>query len=57
MKIVQLLQPNAIFCQFGYFWRLIIIFWKNVVAQNNGDFLGYLLFKQIYKHFQLNKQF
>jgi hypothetical protein len=25
----------AIFCQLGYFWRLIMIFWKDVVAQNN----------------------
>jgi len=32
----------------GYFWRLIVIFWKDEVAQNNEDFLGYFLFKQIY---------
>ncbi len=25
-----------------------LIFWKDEVAQNNGDFLGFLLFKQIY---------
>ncbi len=42
----------AIFYQLGYFWRLIMIFWKDEVAQNNayflGYFLGYFLFKQIY---------
>jgi len=38
----------AIFCQLGYFWRLIMIFWKDEVAQNNGDFLSYFLFKEIY---------
>ncbi len=38
----------AIFRQLGYFWRLIMIFWKDEVAQINGDFLGYFLFKQIY---------
>ncbi len=38
----------AIFCQLGYFWRLIMIFWKDEVAQNNGNYLGYILFKQIY---------
>ncbi len=36
------------FCQLGYFVRVIMIFWKNEVAQNDGDFLGYILFKQIY---------
>ncbi len=25
-----------------------MIFWKDEVAQNNDDFLGYFLFKQIY---------
>jgi len=25
-----------------------MMFWKDEVAQNNGDFLGYFLFKQIY---------
>jgi len=38
----------VIFCQLGYFWRLIMIFWIDYVAQNNGNFLGYFLFKQIY---------
>ncbi len=38
----------AIFRQLGYFWRFIIIFWKDEVAQNNGNILGYSLFKQIY---------
>jgi hypothetical protein len=38
----------VIFHQLGYFWRLIIIFWKDKVAQNNGVILGYFLFKQIY---------
>ncbi len=32
--------------QLGYFWRLIMIFWKDEVAQNI-DFLGDFLFKQI----------
>ncbi len=41
----------TIFCQLGYFWRLIMIFWKDEVAQNNGDFLGYFLFKQLYNNF------
>ncbi len=34
-----------------------MIFGKDEVAQNNGNFLGYLLFKQIFLHFYLNKQF
>jgi hypothetical protein len=38
----------VIFWQLGYFWRLIMIFWKDEVAQNNGNFWGYFLFKQIY---------
>jgi len=38
----------AIFCQLGYIWRLSMIFWKDKVAQNNGDILGYFLFKQVY---------
>ncbi len=38
----------VIFHQLGYFWKLIMIFWKDEVAQNNSDFLGYFLFKQIY---------
>jgi hypothetical protein len=37
-------QIWAIFCQLGYSWRLIAIFWKDEVAQNNGNFL----FKLIY---------
>ncbi len=36
------------FCQLGYFKRLIMISWKDEVAQNNGDFLGYFLLKPIY---------
>jgi hypothetical protein len=36
------------FCQLGYFWRLIVIFWKDEVAQSNVAILGYFLFKQIY---------
>jgi len=28
-----------------------MIFWKDEVAQNNGYFLGYFLFKQIYSFF------
>jgi hypothetical protein len=39
---------RAIFHQLGYLWRLIMIFWKDEVAQNNGNFWGYFLFKQIY---------
>jgi hypothetical protein len=38
----------AIFCQSGYFWRLIMIFWKDEAAKNNVYFLGYFLFKKIY---------
>jgi hypothetical protein len=41
-------QFGEFFCQFGYFWSLIMIFWKDEVAQNNGYFLGYILFKQIF---------
>ncbi len=33
----------AIFHQLGYFWRFIVIFWKDEVAQRNGDILGYFL--------------
>ncbi len=28
--------------------NFIMIFWKDEVAQNDGDFWGYFLFKQIY---------
>ncbi len=38
----------AIFCQLGYFGRLIMISWTDEVAQNIGNFLGYFLFQQIY---------
>ncbi len=41
-------QIGRFFCQLGYFWRLIMIFWKDEVAQNNGDFLGKFLLKEIY---------
>jgi len=34
-----------------------MIFWKDEVAQNNGDFLGYFLFKQIYYIFTLINSF
>jgi hypothetical protein len=37
----------AIFHQLGYFWRLIMIFWKDEVAQRNGNILGYFLQLQI----------
>jgi hypothetical protein len=48
-KIFSVGWPDwAIFHQLGYFWRLIMIFWEDEVAQYNGDFLGYFLFKQIY---------
>ncbi len=45
------------FFQLGYFWRPIMIFWKDEVAQNNGDFLGNFLFQQIYYIFTQKKQF
>jgi hypothetical protein len=38
----------AIFHQLDYFWRVIMIFREDEVAQNNGNFWGYFLFKQIY---------
>ncbi len=38
----------TIFHQLGYFLRLIMIFCKDEVAKNNGDFLGFFLYKQIY---------
>jgi hypothetical protein len=37
------------FCQLGYFWKLIMIFFKDEFAQRYGDTLGYFLAKQIYK--------
>ncbi len=43
----------AIFQQFGYFWRLIMILCKVEVAQNNG----YFLFKKIYYIFILRSSF
>jgi hypothetical protein len=46
-----------IFCQSGYFWRLIVIFWKDKVAERNGDTLSYFLFKQINYIFKLQKWF
>ncbi len=50
VKIVQCVQGDQIgkILPIGYFWRLIMIFWKDEVGQNNGDFLSYFLFKQIY---------
>jgi hypothetical protein len=27
----------------GYFWRFIVIFWKDEVAQRNGEILGNFL--------------
>ncbi len=39
------------FFQLGCIWRLIMIFWKDKVAQNIGNFLGYFLFQQIYYTF------
>jgi hypothetical protein len=46
---------SGIFHQLGYFWRLIMIFWKDEVAQRNGDILGYFLHKHIFYIFiQIN---
>ncbi len=37
------------FCaNWATFLRLIMIFWKNEVAKNNGYFRGYFVFKQIH---------
>jgi hypothetical protein len=47
----QVDQIGWFFWQLGYFWRLIMIFWKDEVAQNNGNFWGYFLFKQMYNIF------
>jgi hypothetical protein len=38
----------VIFLQLGYFWRPIMIFWKEEVAQSNEDILGKFLFEQVY---------
>ncbi len=38
----------AIFHQLGYFWRLVMLFWKDEVAQIYGDILVSFLFKQIF---------
>jgi hypothetical protein len=45
----------AIFHQLGYFWKLIVIFWKDEAAQSNSDILGYFLLGQIVLYFHLNK--
>ncbi len=47
-RLLQMLIRVTRLGQFGYFWRLIMIFLKDEVAQNNGNFWGYFLFKQIY---------
>ncbi len=39
------------FLQLGYFWNLILIFWKDEVAESNGNILGYFWFKQMYCNF------
>ncbi len=36
------------FGQLGYFWKLIMIIWKDEVAQRNGNILGYFLLRRIY---------
>jgi hypothetical protein len=41
----------AIFHQLGFVWKLIIIFWKDEVAQRNGDILGYFWRMQIHYTF------
>ncbi len=53
LKMSQSGWPDwVIFCQLGYFWRLIMMFWKDEVAQNNGNFFGNFLFKQIHYFFK-----
>ncbi len=47
-------QIGRFFPQLGYFWRFIVILWKDEVAQSKGNFLGYILFKKILLHFPLN---
>ncbi len=41
-------QNGQFFHTLGYFWRLIMVFWKDEVAQSNDNSLGYSLFKHIY---------
>jgi hypothetical protein len=40
-------QIWAIFCQLGYFWKLIMIFWKDAIAPKYGNIFGYFLLKQM----------
>ncbi len=36
-------QIGQVFWPLGYVWKLIVIFWKDEVAQRNDDILGYFL--------------
>ncbi len=49
-------QIGLFFCQFGYFWMPIVTFWKEEVAQDNGDILDYFLLWH-FLHLHLNKHF
>jgi hypothetical protein len=41
-------QIGRFFLPIGLLMEAHYVFWKDKAAQNNGDFLGYFLFRQIY---------
>ncbi len=45
------------FCWLGYFLKFIVIFWKDVIGQENGNNLGYFLAEPNLLKFHLNRQF
>ncbi len=47
---------SSIFCQFGYFLKLVVIFWKEEIVTQNGDILDYFLL-QLFLCIHLNVQF
>jgi hypothetical protein len=46
------------FCELGFFWMSMVTFWKDEVAQRNGNIWA-TFFSSIFSflHFHLNKQF
>ncbi len=54
MIVKSFVDPNqgdkigGFFANWATFGASLWFFWKDEVAQNNGDILGYFLFEQIY---------
>jgi len=57
--VIQGDQIGRLFCQIGYFWMLIMILWKDDVAQRIGIWLHFwlLLAQENLLHFHIYRQF